>query len=149
MPASRPVLLCTDGSEASLAALRAGLDLIAEDADLVVVTVVAGPDPMMATGGGHAGGVMTEAEFDDRASAAAATGARLAEETRRALALDGATCHVLDGAAGPAICRYADDVGARGIVMGSRGHGGLRRAVLGSVADHVVRRATCPVVVTS
>jgi len=31
-------------------------------------------------------------------------------------------------------------------VLGTRGRGGLRRAVLGSVSDHVVRNAPCPVV---
>jgi nucleotide-binding universal stress UspA family protein len=31
--------------------------------------------------------------------------------------------------------------------MGSRGHGGIRRALLGSVSDPVVRHAHCPVLV--
>jgi len=33
-------------------------------------------------------------------------------------------------------------------VMGSRGRGGLRRALLGSVSDYVVRNAPCTVMVT-
>lgn len=33
------------------------------------------------------------------------------------------------------------------VVMGSHGRGGLERAILGSVADHVVRHASCPVLV--
>ena len=32
------------------------------------------------------------------------------------------------------------------IVMGTRGRGGLDRALLGSVADRVIRLAPCPVV---
>jgi nucleotide-binding universal stress UspA family protein len=32
--------------------------------------------------------------------------------------------------------------------MGSRGRGGIKRALLGSVSDYVVRNARCPVVVT-
>jgi nucleotide-binding universal stress UspA family protein len=32
-------------------------------------------------------------------------------------------------------------------VMGSRGHGGVRRALMGSVSDSVVRHAHCPVLV--
>jgi nucleotide-binding universal stress UspA family protein len=31
--------------------------------------------------------------------------------------------------------------------MGSRGHGRLRRALMGSVSDSVVRHAHCPVMV--
>ena len=41
----------------------------------------------------------------------------------------------------------AEDIGAGLIVMGSRGLGGLRRALLGSTADSVVRHAHCPVMV--
>jgi len=34
------------------------------------------------------------------------------------------------------------------IVMGTRGHTGLQRFFLGSVAEKVVRMAACPVLVT-
>ena len=46
-----------------------------------------------------------------------------------------------------AIVHLAEDIGADLIVMGSRGHGGLRRAFMGGVADSVVRHAHCPVLV--
>jgi len=46
-----------------------------------------------------------------------------------------------------AIVHLAEDIGAGLIVIGSRGYGGLRRALLGNVADSVVRHAHCPVVV--
>jgi nucleotide-binding universal stress UspA family protein len=46
-----------------------------------------------------------------------------------------------------AIVHLAEDIGADLIVIGSRGHGGLRRALMGSVVDSVVRHAHCPVLV--
>lgn len=46
-----------------------------------------------------------------------------------------------------AIVHLAEDIGAGLIVMGSRGLGGLRRALMGSVSDSVVRHAHCPVLV--
>jgi nucleotide-binding universal stress UspA family protein len=45
------------------------------------------------------------------------------------------------------IVQVAEEVGAGLIVMGSRGWGGVRRALLGSVSDSVVRHAHCPVLV--
>ena len=45
------------------------------------------------------------------------------------------------------IVRVAEEIGADLIVMGSRGLGGVRRALMGSVADSVVRYAHCPVLV--
>ena len=46
-----------------------------------------------------------------------------------------------------AIVHLAEDIGAGMIVIGSRGFGGMKRAVLGNVADSVVRHAHCPVLV--
>jgi len=45
------------------------------------------------------------------------------------------------------ITSYARRVGADFIVIGTHGRTGIRRALLGSVAELVVRRAVCPVLV--
>jgi nucleotide-binding universal stress UspA family protein len=49
--------------------------------------------------------------------------------------------------AAPTILSYAAEVGADLIVMGSHGRRGIAHLLLGSVADEVVRRASCPVMV--
>jgi nucleotide-binding universal stress UspA family protein len=46
-----------------------------------------------------------------------------------------------------AIVHLAEEIAADLIVIGSRGFGGLKRALLGNVADSVVRHAHCPVLV--
>ena len=43
------------------------------------------------------------------------------------------------------ICAAADEIGADLIVIGTHGRGGLSHALLGSVAEKVVRKAPCPV----
>ena len=45
------------------------------------------------------------------------------------------------------ILELAEELDAGLIIVGSRGHGGLRRALMGSVSDSVVRHAHCPVLV--
>lgn len=45
------------------------------------------------------------------------------------------------------IVKFAEEIGAGMIVIGSRGLGGVRRALLGSVSESVVRHAHCPVLV--
>jgi universal stress protein A len=52
---------------------------------------------------------------------------------------------VLTGTAQEAIVKLAGDERADLIVMGTHGRTGLNRALLGSVADRVVRFAPCPV----
>jgi nucleotide-binding universal stress UspA family protein len=44
------------------------------------------------------------------------------------------------------ILRVATEIGASLIVMGTHGRTGIGRLLMGSVAEQVVRRATCPVV---
>jgi len=145
----RPLLLCADGSHHSNLALRAGLDLIGSDGPVIVLTVVHEPDPMLVTGTGIAGGVMSAEAFDAQVRANTEDGEALARSVVSELGLEGAEIRVLAGEPGSQILAFAEEVSARGIVLGTRGHGGLRRALLGSVSDHVVRHATCPVVITS
>jgi len=52
---------------------------------------------------------------------------------------------VLVGRAAETIARYASDLGANAIVMGTHGYGPVRRFMLGSVVERVLRHATCPV----
>ena len=53
----------------------------------------------------------------------------------------------MQGPKDQAIVRLSEELGVGLIVMGSRGLGGLRRALMGSVAGSVVRHAHCPVLV--
>jgi nucleotide-binding universal stress UspA family protein len=58
-----------------------------------------------------------------------------------------AQAHLREGGIAQEIVALAEDIGAGLIVMGSRGLGGIRRALMGSVSDAVVRHAHCPVMV--
>jgi len=55
--------------------------------------------------------------------------------------------HLRRGRKDQEIVRLAEEIGAGLIVLGSRGRGGVRRALMGSVSDSVVRHAHCPVMV--
>ena len=52
---------------------------------------------------------------------------------------------VRDGEPGPAVVGEAKEWGADLVVIGSRGHTGLRRLLEGSVSHYVVDHAPCPV----
>jgi nucleotide-binding universal stress UspA family protein len=119
------------------------------DGPFELVKAIDLPDPMMVTGTGFAGGVMSPADYDRQVAAAIPEAQELLDDVAANLGLANVTTAVLQGDAGPAVCERAEAIDAKGIVIGSRGRGGLKRAVLGSVSDYVVRNATCPVVVTS
>jgi nucleotide-binding universal stress UspA family protein len=52
---------------------------------------------------------------------------------------------VRDGSVAPEILQAARDLGSDLVVMGTHGRGGFEHWLLGSVAENVLRRATCPV----
>lgn len=52
---------------------------------------------------------------------------------------------LLTGSPADEIVRFADNQQADLIVLGTHGRTGLRRVLMGSVAEAVVRRANCPV----
>jgi len=55
--------------------------------------------------------------------------------------------HLMLGEPEAVIVWLAEELGAGLVVAGSRGLGGMRRTLIGSVSDSVVRHAHCPVVV--
>ena len=73
----------------------------------------------------------------------------LEEQVRRVEGAGGTVegTHLRLGRADEEIVDLAHSMGAGLIVMGSRGRGGIRRALMGSVSDSVVRHAHCPVTI--
>jgi len=55
------------------------------------------------------------------------------------------TTKIREGSAVPEITQRGRDIGADLIVVGTHGRTGISHAMLGSVAERVVRRAPCPV----
>lgn len=142
------VLVCLDGSDRCRLAVAEGIGVLPADTSFVIVTVIGVPDPSLVTGTGMAGGAMSADEFDRKEAERFQAAETLLEEGKAALGLAQARTEVLTGDPGRAVCDHAESKGSAAIVMGSRGRGGFKRAVLGSVSDHVVRHAPCPVVVT-
>ncbi len=58
-----------------------------------------------------------------------------------------AETHLRAGRPDKEIVRLSEDLGVGTIVLGSRGLGGVRRALMGSVSESVIRHAHCPVFV--
>jgi nucleotide-binding universal stress UspA family protein len=138
------ILLATDGSEeAELAALRA-VDLAEmTDSELHVVHVgvlpiflLSYPDTL-----GYYGKLYEQIEEEARE--------QLRELSWRVKVAGGtiAGSHLRMGAVDLEIVALAKELGVGLIVMGCRGHRGIRRAIEGSISDAVIRQAPCPVLV--
>jgi len=138
------ILLATDGSEeAELAALRA-VDLAdATDSELHVVHVGVVPRFLESYPGtlGYERRLYNQIEEDSR---------QLLRELSWRVKVAGGTVagtHLRMGAVNLEIVALAKELGADLIVMGCRGHRGIRRAIEGSISDGVIRHAPCPVLV--
>ena len=143
-----PILLCADGSDEALDALAAGVDLLGPGGPYVLVSVADAPDPDVLSGTGHAGAELSAEEFDLAVGRAHESAREVVGEAEARLGLGDVEVRVLGGEPASAICELAAELDARAIVLGTRGRGGLSRALLGSVSDYVVRNAPCTVVVT-
>jgi nucleotide-binding universal stress UspA family protein len=138
------ILLATDGSEEAGLAARTAADLAASTRSELHVAIAYG-------GAGY-----VHPYYEVRFPAAAEQLRREAREDARKV-LDRqverireaggevAGTHLRSGEPDREIVELAEDLGAGLIVMGSRGLGGIRRALMGSVSDSVVRHAHCPV----
>jgi nucleotide-binding universal stress UspA family protein len=79
---------------------------------------------------------------DAREAASAKLEAALGRARAIAKTVDG---HLIEAPAAPALAEEAERIGASLIVVGSRGHTGLKHLLLGSVAERTVRLAPCAV----
>ena len=145
--ASSTVLLCTDGSELALSAIRHGLDLLASCDRIVLVSVASPIDPTLVTGTGFAGGVITYDEKSVLVDAQRAAAQAHLDDTVTELGLVGAETIVVAGDAGHEICSLAETLPASVVVLGTHGRSGIKRAIMGSTSDYVVRNCPCPVLV--
>lgn len=145
-------MLCTDGSDLATEALVAGLRVLGPAERTVVVTVVEPVDASLLLGAsGFAGGVIDEQQYAETVAAhhdAAETTLRDAVAALGLAERETVETVAIEGDPGRALCDFAAERGATVIVAGSRGRGGIKRAVLGSVSDHLVRNAPCPVLLS-
>lgn len=138
----KKILIATDGSAPSTEALEFGLDLAAdEDATAIVVHVVPSLDTPPVGGFGISSGIAVHHVTDDE-RALLAEAADLAE-TR---GVDVET-ELLRGPTAAEIVAFADAKDVDLIVVGSRGHGALTTALLGSVSLGVLRHTSRPVLI--
>ncbi len=134
------ILLATDGSRDAELALRTAVDLAnSTNSELHVVTVSPGYPAYDVRNPAVVAELRQRAEdiLEDQTEKIEQAGGEAAQKHLR----------VSERHRADQIVRVAQDIEAGLIVMGSRGLGGIRRALMGSVSDSVVRHAHCPVLV--
>jgi nucleotide-binding universal stress UspA family protein len=132
------ILLATDGSKEAQLAATTAVDLAkSTESELHVVHV-----------GEFLPTVLAQTEVEP-AQLEREAREQLDEQVRRIEEAGGTLkeAHLRLGRADEEIVDVAHEMGAGFIVMGSRGHGRMRRALMGSVSDSVVRHAHCPVTI--
>lgn len=144
------VLIAVDDEPESDDAMSFAEELLPDDAAVIVVNVARSTITPYGTIGGlgaaYAGSPTLSADADLRAQELADRKAK--EVVERA----GETVHADDrrvehGDVGPTICKVAEDEGVDLVVLGTHDRSRWSRLWFGSVSDHVVRHAPCPVLV--
>ncbi len=142
------ILLTLDGSDVSAQAIPQASALAkATGASVVIVQVIDSEAQVIAQAsrGAIEPGSMTAMTVDIAREAVAAqrqeADANLAAAKAK-LAADGVadvTTVIREGSPGDEIVEAADETGADAVIIATHGRSGIKRAILGSVADHVVR----------
>jgi nucleotide-binding universal stress UspA family protein len=135
------ILIATDGSPAAAEAVAFGVELATEqNAEVIFVHVAPGTDAFPAMGFPMVGAVPHTVNTHDRApledAAAYAAGHDVTAKTK-----------LLTGDTVDEIVTYADSFDVDLIVVGSRGHGAVATALLGSVSRGILHESKRPVLV--
>ena len=138
----KKILIATDGSESAQEALEVGLELAAEqDATAFVVHVAPTEDVMPYVGFMYVAPTLPH-DFTEHDREPLQKAAELAAE--RGVNIETA---LLKGKPADEIVAYADTLDADLIVVGSRGHGAIASALIGSVSRGVLHESRRPVVI--
>jgi nucleotide-binding universal stress UspA family protein len=139
----RVIVVGVDGSSQSIEAARAAGALArCRSSKLIVVTVVRPPEGWW----GIVGSPPTAEALGDSLSDAQRD---VLDRTLRSVDLSGVDYETMEEIGEPSarLLDVCNRVNADVLVVGRRGAGLLRRMVVGSVANHVVHEAPCPVLV--
>ena len=135
------IVIATDGSPSAQEAVDFGLELAADQGAAVTFVHVA-PAVDLLPGGGFGITVPVPHDMTD-------TEAESLEKARELAEAKAVHVHtrLLEGDPVDEVVAYADTLDADLIVVGSRGHGTLASALLGSVSRGILREARRPVLV--
>jgi len=142
MISMQTILAPTDFSENSTPALEAAIELARQfDARLLLLHVVddIGVHAMEMEMGAYSDGGYDLLEAEKRAAE------RLEQMSIPQDVVPRVTRHTMIAGPSEGICRFASENAADVIVLSTHGRTGLARWVMGSVAEHVVRKSPCPV----
>jgi nucleotide-binding universal stress UspA family protein len=138
----KTILAGVDGSDLAREAVEQARALLGDGHRWELVTVVSTHPP--------SAGVLGRIDPPLLSGDTVAADRRAAEEQAMDLATGlGLTgdVRVEAGEPGPVLCRLAQSLPADLVVVGSHGRGPIGRAILGSVSQHVLAHAPCPVLV--
>jgi len=148
------VLVATDGSKEASLATEVAVEISKKTGSDLHVIHVYGVAPLYPLypeasdpGGTELEDPVLEEELENLSEQRAREVLDAAVEKVRSAGATGAQSHLREGGVPHEIVALGEDLGVGLIVLGSRGHGGIRRALMGSVSDSVVRHAHCPVLV--
>lgn len=149
MPSDTVLLIAYDGSDTSRHALERAAALF-PGAKAVIATVWE-PTPVLSAPGALGTIDPLDIESQERVDKAVSnTAQRVVDEGAEIAGAAGLVAEgrvTEDAPTWHGIVSLADEVDADVVVVGSRGHGGLRSALLGSVSQGVVHHAHLPVMV--
>jgi nucleotide-binding universal stress UspA family protein len=141
------ILLATDGSKDAELARTTAVDLATTDSELHVVYVASGLPP-------YVGYLSHDDRIPEVVEQLRKRAHIILDEQVQKIERDGGSVaqkylkiaeRIGERHRAQQILRVAEDIDAGLIVMGPRGRGGVRRALMGCVCDSVVRHAPCPV----
>jgi nucleotide-binding universal stress UspA family protein len=135
----KTIMIATDGSEQAAGALDVAIELAKDaGAKLEVLSV----RPLRPAGRGGAGPAVLEVEEQGGAQHIAEAGV-----TTAVAAGVEATAHIAHGDVVDCICDASNSLAVELLVIGSRGHGAVAGALLGSVSHALIKRSQVPVTI--